>query len=374
MLDKRFKYSLRLTSPFYIFRKYKKSNIFYVRFKNGKTVSTRKTSIQEAYDFAINYTQVAPETPAKNKTQTIQTVLCDYFTDGSKWLDYDRIHGISQSAKDLKTYCFYCRQAAELLADVSNLKNVTKARLHRLQEQFLQLGLSGKSVNNRMSVLHRVFKQLLDKEMIDCDPFNGLRNCYHEKQRRTCFPLAKFNGYFSSPDKMDDTDLLAYCAIVTGARRSELAGLRICDIEKYKDIHILRIHGTKSEYSDRTVPLSEKAVCAIKLLVQKNIASGKKIDNCTKIIGNRIGYSPEQIKNEGIVFHSFRKMYKTILTAANLNTSLVEMLMGHATDNQSSNNVERIYFVAEKAEMLETYKKVLQAFEFLDSQSESLSI
>lgn len=366
LLDKRYKYSLRLTSPFYIFRKYKKSDIFYVRFKSGKTVSTRKTSIQEAYDFAVNYKEIPLKTPEKNKSETVQTVLSDYFNAGSKWLEYDRIHGITQSEKDLKTYRFYCRQAAELLADVSSLKNITKARLHRLQEQLLQLGLSGKSVNNRMSVLHRVFKQLIDKEIINCDPFNGLRNCYHEKQRRTCFPVENFKGYFASPDKMDATDLLAYCAIVTGARRSELARLRLCNIEKYKDIHILRIHGTKSEYSDRIVPLSEKAVCAIKLLMQKNIASGKKIDNCTKIIGKRIGYTPEQIKNEGIVFHSFRKVYKTILTAANLNTSLIEMLMGHAINNQSSNNVERIYFVAEKADMSKIYKKVLSAFEFLD--------
>lgn len=370
MLDKRYKYTLRLTSPFYLYRKYKKSNIFYVRFKDGKTISTRATDIQSAYDFAVRYLENNSGQKSDMSQDSFHGVLRGYYCPGSKWTKYDEIHGSRYTEKTLSQNRFACRRMSELLQDVKEFSGLTKARLHRLQEELLQAGLTGKSVNNYISVLHKIWKQLLDKEIVQTDPFAGLRNCVHVKRRRMCFPADSFRGYFDSAGKMDFADLVSYCAIVTGARRGELMKLKPEDIEEYKDTHILRIHGTKSEYSDRSVPLGKKAKDAVERMIRERAASLYTVRTCTETVGKRIGYSEEKIKEEGICFHSFRKMYKTILTAANLNTSLVETLMGHSTDNQSSNNVERIYFVSERADMAETYRKVIDAFSFLDKKQE----
>lgn len=365
MLDRRYKYSLRLTSPFYIFRKYRRSDIFYVRFKSGKTISTRKTNIQEAYEFALNYKEQNPQSTEKT-AETLQSILQSYYIRGSKWIKYDEIHGAKYSDAVLHQNHFACGRMAALLADVTDFRKLTKSRLHRLQEQLLSEGLSGKSVNNYICVLHKIFKQLVDKEIVENDPFTGLRNCAHEKQRRMCFPIERFRGYFGNPDKMDNYDLAAYCAIVTGARRGELTRLKLSDIESYRDFYILRIHGTKSEYSDRTVPLSGIQKRALERLIRNRVLAPSTVgNNCAGVIGGRIGFSLEQVRSDGICFHSFRKMYKTILTTANLNTSLVETLMGHSTCNQSTNDVERIYFVADRADMSEVYRKVIGAFGFL---------
>lgn len=43
MLDRRFKHSIRICNPFYLYRKYR--TIFYVRFKDGYTVSTRTENL-----------------------------------------------------------------------------------------------------------------------------------------------------------------------------------------------------------------------------------------------------------------------------------------------------------------------------------------
>lgn len=48
MLDRRFKHSLRIKNPFLLYKKYKKSGIFYVRFENGKTISTHSTNNQSS--------------------------------------------------------------------------------------------------------------------------------------------------------------------------------------------------------------------------------------------------------------------------------------------------------------------------------------
>lgn len=367
MLDRRYKYSLWLTSPFYLYRKYKRSGIFYVRFKDGKTISTHSTDIQSAYDFATNYLKNVSQDNFK-VLDDFQKTLRGYYVRGSKWIKYDEIHGSKYSDKVLSQNRFACEKMADMLQDVKDFAKLSKARLHKLQEQLLENGLSGKSVNNYIAVLHKIFKQLVDKEIVELDPFVGLRNCSHEKQRRTCFPIDLFRGFFEDVEKMDSFSLLAYCAIITGARRTELMKLKIDDISVYKNVYILRINGTKSEYSVRSVPLGEKGARAVKRMIAENVASLYNVRKCTEIIGGRIGYSLEMIKNEGICFHSFRKMYKTILTAANLNTSLIETLMGHSTDNQSSNDVERIYFVSDKADMSQVYKTVIDAFKFLEKK------
>ena len=365
MLDKRFKYSLRITSPFYLYRKYKKSGIYYVRFKDGTTLSTRKTDLQEAYSVAL---QLAGKRTKENKTSfadDFQNTVRGYYVAGSRWVKYDLIHGSKYSERVLKQNYFACSKMADLLQDVKDFKSLTKSRIHKLQEQLLDSGLTGKSVNNYIAVLHKIYKQLVDKEIVEVDPFVGLRNCSHEKQRRTCFPIESFKGFFNIPERLDNFSLLAYCAIITGARRTELIRLTLNDIKMYKNIYTLQINGTKSEYSVRTVPLSNFGARAIKRMISENIANPYNARWCTENIGSKIGYTEQMIKNEGICFHSFRKMYKTILTSANLNTSLIESLMGHSTNNQSSNDVERIYFVSDKADMEQIYKKVIQAFDFL---------
>ncbi len=370
-LDKRYKYSLQIKKPFYLYRKYKRSGIFYVKFHDGKTISTHSTDIQSAYNFALNYLNENPGQNKKIKTQKkneFQETLRGYYIRGSKWTEYDKIHGSEYSDRVLSQNHFACIKMADLLLDVRDFSSLTKARLHKLQEQLLSSGLTGKSVNNYIAVLHKIYKQLIDKELVKTDVFAGLRNCSHEKKRRLCFPIENFNGYFGSIKTLDRYDLLAYCAIITGARRSELQRLKKEDLELCNDFYILRVRGTKSEYSDRTVPLSVFGAEAVKRMIDEKTASAKNIDRCTSCIGNRIGFSDEQIKADGICFHSFRKMYKTILTGANLNTSLVEVLMGHSTDNQGSNNVERIYFVSQRADMREAYKKVISSLSFLDKK------
>lgn len=368
MLDKRYKHSLRIKNPFLLYRKYKKSGIFYARFENGKTISTHSTNIQEAFSFAQNYLEnkkISENLPSICVYSNFQTTIREYYKPNSKWIKYDIIHGSKYSDKVLNQNSYACNKMADFLSDIKDFKQVTKSRLHKLQEQLLESGLTGKSVNNYIAILHKIFKQLLDKEIIKDDPFINLSNCTHTKKRRLCFPIDSFNKYFGAPQSLDNFDLLAYCAIITGARRSELQNLKLENIELYKKMYILRIHGTKSEYSDRIVPLSENSVNAIKTMIQRKCATNKNIENCVKVIGSRIGVSDDEIKKDGICFHSFRKMYKTILTSANLNTSLVETLMGHSTNNQSSNNVERIYFVEDKADMSKVYNEVIEAFLFL---------
>lgn len=328
MLDKRYKHSLRITSPFYLYKKYPESGIFYVRFLDGKTISTRTTNIEEAYNFAVNYT------------------------------DRHQV-GLRQYLLSCEGNDFTRKRIVDLL-DVDDYSLLTKPKLYNLQEDLLELGLSGKTVNNYISIFHGYIKPLVKKGTIKNDPFIGLEKVSHEKQIRKCLPVSAFKNFDWNKDKYS---LLAYAAITTGARRGELMHLEKTDIQPKDDYFILHIRGTKTENADRYVPISKKAMYCLESVINNNLATDSNIRDVARIISNRLGYDDRYIEDNGICFHSYRKLFKTILTSANINKTIIETLIGHSTNNQASNDVERIYFVAESADLSDAYKQVLDAME-----------
>ena len=63
-----------------------------------------------------------------------------------------------------------------------------------------------------------------------------------------------------------------------------------------------------------------------------------------------LGYDKSYIKDNGIVFHSFRKVYKTLLTSNNINKDLIEEAIGHSQPTYSMNSVDKSYLCLEMAD------------------------
>ena len=149
-LDRRYKYTVRYTHPFYLYIKYRRSGIFYVRFKDGSTYSTKETDIHKAYTKA----QFMLDNKEKGKVLNpldVQNLLRNYFKENSEWVKYDTIHGSKYTDRILQQNNFACCLIADLLKGTDDFKLLTKARLHRLQEQLLSTGRTGKTVNNYLS-------------------------------------------------------------------------------------------------------------------------------------------------------------------------------------------------------------------------------
>jgi integrase len=343
MLDRRCKHKIRHTQDFYFFIRDRRNHIFYVRFRDGKTVSTGCTDADSALKFALAYGAEIQKAPQKDSR--FHDILLRYYDKDSSWQKYDTAHGTVLPDHDRKTAKSRMEKISSYLSDVKSADALTRKRLIELQETLKDAGLSAKTINNYFTDFHRIIKQLYDKEMLKADPFTGLKKVQGEKLQRICFPVQLLKGSF------DDSklSLLAYIAIVTGARRGEFFRWDL-------NGSMLSIHGTKTAYSERTVPLSPEAVRKLKLLKNEKITA-KDFPRAVEYMKEKLNYN-----EDGIVFHSFRKLFKTILTSANLNTTLVEMLMGHTTNNQQSNDVERIYFVAEKADLRSVYEHVTKVF------------
>lgn len=358
-LDKRYKYSVKMIAEFYLYIRDKRSGIFYVRYPDGTTLSTHETDIKKAWSIASKGAKAVRGISEKeSRKNSLSKILLEYFVPNSVWLKYDIQHGLRTNDRLIQDYSYKMKVVADILGFKVKPKDVSRKMLIEIQDKLLEKGISGKTVNNYLTVIHRVFLQLLDREIIKADPFVGLRSCVGEKARRECFPLYALKGAFTGD--LDRISLLAFVASVTGARRGEILRIQEGDIVTKNGTLWLNVRGTKSIYSARAVPITEYIASAIKRFCKEEYKDAD-FRICPQVVGQKIGFDKNFIDEHGIVFHSFRKVYKTLLTQCNLNTTLIETLMGHSTNNQASNDVERIYFVAEAADLSEIHKKVCDA-------------
>lgn len=371
-LDKRCKFKYRALQNFYLYRRDKRNGIFYCRFRDGQTISTKETDIRKALVVAEKYfndekksQNAIPHKTIKKptlKNMTLVEVLKNYYQKDGEFVQYDERHGTHYLDNVLKFNNSMMSSIANNFDDEKMPSDVTRKDLIALQEKLLERGLSGKTVNNYLSIMRKIFLQLLDKEIISSDPFVGLKPCSYVKELRSCFPLPKIKGCFKTvSDKFDDIAFIACC---TGMRKGEIERIQENDIIEKDGKLWLKVRGTKTVYSVRDVPLLEEAVPVIKRFCKEKYIE-RDWRTAVLNIGAKIGFDEKYVQENHIVFHSFRKLYKTLLTQANLNTSLVEMLMGHTTNNQMSNDVERIYFVSESADLSEVHKKVVEVLQYL---------
>ncbi len=59
--------------------------------------------------------------------------------------------------KEYRTYNA-AKRLSEMLSDITDIEQITLARLVKLQKQLLDTGISGKPVNNYMSLLPKLWK------------------------------------------------------------------------------------------------------------------------------------------------------------------------------------------------------------------------
>lgn len=406
-----YKYKMRARKPFILYIKNPKlpRKVFYVRYTEDRIVlSTGETDIGKATKFAIEH--LNDHTPegmqAYNKRDEFHKLLQDYYKLGSEHIDYCIIHNRKISEKERPTAESMMLRICGLTPDVHKFKDLTKKRLIKLQEDLLNTDgkygkLSVKTVKNHFTHLERIYKELLDKDIIDYNPFSGLPPLKNEiSQAWDCFPISPFKHKLPIIpfDNMQnyETDfvysLLGYIAIMTGQRKEEISAMKkdsvIFQRINSETRYWLYVDGTKTNNASRTIPITETTAYAIKVfckLKENNLMKYLKDVNynkeCLLYFGQFCGYDTlEKIKNGNngkskIVFHGFRKMYKTFLTQENINKDLIEYCMGHKSKmailRNRYSNVNDTYLVLEKSDNLTAHKEITKALAYFECENNS---
>lgn len=313
MLDKRCKYKVRETSEIYLFIKYPRSHIYYAKYpKYNVTKSTGCTTLKEAYQTAWEIYQ-----------KIDNPINLDIF----KNLDKKR-------TRDLKYILTF-------LTDVKDYSRLSNSRVSKLQQDLLKTGISGKSVNNYCYLLKRVLKPVVDIKFTSIE---------HTPVYRSCFPVKSFYGFYKKCNSR--LHYLAFFAMTTGCRLSEIKTVE--KIEKNSRLY-LKINGTKTCNAVREIPVLKETLDCMKYLENgfKTVSYKESVIEA----GTICGFDTNYIDENHIVFHSFRKMYKTLLESCNIPNNFVEYYMGHS----QTRTVNNLYFIGASADDDEVYPKVIDA-------------
>lgn len=303
MLDKRCHYKIRHKQQFYLFIKHR--FIYYAYFPDYQlTRSTGCTDIIKAYSAATNILESLDLPPA-----SLYTMPED-----------------KKRQRDLK----------RVLSYVNKDKPLTETAIKLIQVKMLKEGLSPKSINNYIYTLKRFYNQTFP---------NYKQITGHKAQYRSCFPITDFYGFYKKCTTR--LNFLAFIAMTTGCRAGELKQLVV-------DGDYLWINGTKTKNAKRRIPLLPETKDCLHYL--ENGFKSSSYKESVIEAGRICGFNEDYINEYNIVFHSFRKMYKTLLESCDIPNVFVEYYMGHSTSN-----VNNLYFIGDKADDKEIYPKVIEA-------------
>ena len=134
-------------------------------------------------------------------------------------------------------------------------------------------------------------------------------------------------------------------------------GCRLSEIYLCEDLKngYLKINGTKTKNAVRTIPVLPETLACLEYL-QSGFRTSAYKESVIEA-GRLCGFDEKYIEDNHIVFHSFRKMYKTLLESCNINNNWIEYYMGHS----QTRTVNQLYFIGSSADDSEVYPKVIEA-------------
>lgn len=308
MLDKRCHYKVREVSHFYLFIKHR--SIYYAYFPQYKvTRSTGKTDIREAWAVAWDILQ--------SLSTKQNQILYKPFDSKKKQKDLERA-----------------------LSFIDQTKTLTSAMIVTAQTKMSAAGLSGKSVNNYVYLIRQSYQ----------GTFPQWKPLEHTATYRSCFPVKAFYGFYSKCTSR--LHYLAFFAITTGCRLGEIT---TCEPVITPERYYLKINGTKTANAVRTIPVLKETLDCLEYLRVGFRTAGYK--ESVIEAGKMCGFDKDYIEENHIVFHSFRKMYKTLLESCNINPTWISYFMGHS----QTSRVQQLYFVGSSADDDEVYPRVIEA-------------
>ena len=232
------------------------------------------------------------------------------------------------------------RDLKRVLSYIDQSRPLTQSVIETVQKKMLSEGLSGKSINNYIYVLRKAYTGV----------FPSFTPLEHTAVYRSCFPVPSFYHIYSKCT--DRLHYLAFFAMTTGCRLGEIATVEplVKDNRRY-----IRINGTKTRNAVRTIPVLQETLDCISHLI-KGFRSASYKESVIEA-GRLCGFDIDYIEENHIVFHSFRKMFKTLLESCNIPNTFIEYYMGHS----QTSKVNQLYFIGESADDSEVYPKVIEA-------------
>ncbi len=270
-------------------------------------------------------------------------------------------HTLKAYRKDLELFTTY-------LNDEFEFNNPAKANQEMIRSWIVYMidqGLSGGSVNRKISTLNSYYNYLISTSVLSDNPARHIVSVKTPQRLPVYFNEEQLNEFLDSNSEAHDFAKLRNMMVVellysTGMRRSELVTLTIRSIDFSNST--LKVLGKRNK--ERIIPLSQKQIKSIiKYIAEKEKKFGNLVDYLIvtdkgakaypkliyRIINSELSVLTGSIKSPHVLRHSFAT--HMLNNGADLNT--IKEFLGHAnltaTQIYTHNTIEQLKKVYSKA-------------------------
>ncbi len=224
------------------------------------------------------------------------------------------------------------------------LSKLVPAHLQGFYRDKLDSGLSPRTIQYLHVVLHRALKQALRWGMVPRNVADAVDPPKVDKKEVSPLSPAQARTFLEVA-RGDRLEALYVLAIHTGMRQGELLGLKWDDVDL--DAGVLRVRGTKTARSRRSVKLSQKALQALHGHLQRQLGeidrAGSSWQENGLVFATTSGTPMDrhnllrQFKRllgetglPAIPFHNLRHTCATVLLSKGMHAKFVQELLGHS--------------------------------------------
>ncbi len=263
-----------------------------------------------------------------------------------QWLN-DSVRGSVKPVTHQSYGLLVNKHVSPALGNIKLLK-LTPAHLQGFYRSKLDAGLSPRTVQYLHVVLHRALKQALRWGLVARNVAEAVDPPkVHKKEVTPLSPEQARTFLEAASEAGDRLEALYVLAIHTGMRQGELLALRWEDVDL--EAGVLRVKGTKTARSRRTVKLSQTAVEALNGHLTRQLEEIDRVGSLWQenglVFASKIGTPLNRhnltqrsfkplLRRAGlpeIRFHDLRHTCATILLSKGVHAKFVQELLGHAT-------------------------------------------
>ncbi len=254
-------------------------------------------------------------TKEKNKTP----LLSEFFN--SEYLPYKKNQNRSEST--VKSY--YSNFG---YIERSNFDKPLTAYKPKEIEDFLYSIPHSRTRQMLQGFLNNLFDRAVTLNLVKVNPCTAIEKVQHTQEQGTAFSFDEQQCFL---DNLAHTDALTYMeksyfvfVFLTGTRKNEALGVTVADVD-FKN-KVLAIHGTKTDSSDRQIPLTPLVE---RLLRSLHTEKGQYFP----INEHKIEKLYNKVRNRHKL-HDLRHTYGTIQVCVDkIDVKTVSLVMGHSTVN-----------------------------------------
>lgn len=274
-----------------------------------------------------------------------------------RWLS-DSVRGTVRTTT-LERYAELVRLHIKPVVGSVKLKNLSPAHVQGLYRDRLDTGLSPATVHKIHVVLHKALKQAVRWNMVPRNVTEAVTPPRPAPDEIHPLDAAQVAALLSGASG-DRLEALYVLAVTTGARQGELLALKWEDLDLERKIlrirrTLTRSKGTmtlgepKTKKSRRTVPLTDRAVTALKIHRKLQLEERMRLADLYKdrglVFANEVGNitNPSNLRQRSFTkllklaglpdttrFHDLRHTCATLLLSRGQHPKLVQELLGHA--------------------------------------------